>query len=107
MQVREMPSKVHMTRHIPENGSTWLIGWTLVSNPPPPRDPNDDDEEQDDEDEEGEGEDQDKEPPIVREPDIYGHALEYRGTAFIKERINIKALKLLENLSRLHATVMR
>jgi hypothetical protein len=71
MQVREMPSKVHMTPHIPKSGSPWLIGWTLVSNPPPPRDPNDDDEEQDDEDEEdeAEGEDQDKEPPIVREPD--------------------------------------
>ena len=31
----------------------------------------------------------------------------YRGTAFINERINLKALKLFENSSRLHATVMR
>ena len=31
----------------------------------------------------------------------------YRGTAFLKERINLKALKLLENFSRLHAAVMR
>ena len=57
-----------MTPHIPENVSTWLVNWTLVSNSPPPRDPNDDDdEEQEDEDEEDE--DQDKEPPVVREPD--------------------------------------
>jgi hypothetical protein len=57
-----------MTPHIPDNVSTWLVNWTLVSNSPPPRDPNDDDdEEQEDEDEEDE--DQDKEPPVVREPD--------------------------------------
>ena len=61
-----------MTPHIPENVSTWLVNWTLVSNSPPPRDPNDDDdddEEQEDEDEDEEDEDQDKEPPVVREPD--------------------------------------
>ena len=61
-----------MTPHIPENVSTRLVNWTLVSNSPPPRDPNDDDdddEEQEDEDEDEEDEDQDKEPPVVREPD--------------------------------------
>ena len=57
-----------MTPHIPENVSTWLVNWTLVSNSPPPRDPNDDDEEEQ-EDEDEEDEDQDKEPPVVREPD--------------------------------------
>jgi hypothetical protein len=59
-----------MKPHIPENVSTWLVNWTLVSNSPPPRDPNDDDDEEEDEDEEDEeDEDQDKEPPVVREPD--------------------------------------
>ena len=38
-----------MTPHIPENVSTWLVNWTLVSNSPPPRDPNDDDEEEQEE----------------------------------------------------------
>ena len=56
-----------MTPRIPENVSTWLVNWTLVSNSPPPRDPNDDDEDEDKEDEEDE--DQDEEPPVVREPD--------------------------------------
>ena len=57
-----------MTPHIPENVSSWLVNWTLVSNSPPPRDPDDEgDEEEDEEDEEGE--DQDEEPPVVREPD--------------------------------------
>jgi hypothetical protein len=60
-----------MTPHIPENVSTWLVNWTLVSNSPPPRDPNDDDDDDDEEqeDEDEEDEDQDKEPPVVREPD--------------------------------------
>jgi hypothetical protein len=56
-----------MTPRIPENVSTWLVNWTLVSNSPPPRDPNDDDDDEDEEDEEDE--DQDEEPPVVREPD--------------------------------------
>jgi hypothetical protein len=56
-----------MTPRIPENVSTGLVNWTLVSNSPPPRDPNDDDDDEDEEDEEDE--DQDEEPPVVREPD--------------------------------------
>jgi hypothetical protein len=56
-----------MTPRIPENVSTWLVNWILVSNSPPPRDPNDDDDDEDEEDEEDE--DQDEEPPVVREPD--------------------------------------
>src|SRR5260370_30428733 len=31
-----------MTPHIPENVSTWLVNWSLVSNTTTPRDPNDD-----------------------------------------------------------------
>jgi hypothetical protein len=59
-----------MTPHIPENVSTWLVNWTLVSNSSPPRDPNDDDKDDDEEEgEDEEDEDQDKEPPVVREPD--------------------------------------
>jgi hypothetical protein len=57
-----------MTPHIPENVSTWLANWTLVSNSPPRRDPNDDDDEEEDKEDE-EDEDRDKEPPVVREPD--------------------------------------
>ena len=55
-----------MTPRIPENVSTWLVNWTLVSNSPP-REPNDNDDDEDEEDEEDE--DQDEEPPVVREPD--------------------------------------
>jgi hypothetical protein len=54
---------------IPENVSTWLVDWTLVTvmaNTMPPRNPNDDDDE-DEEDEEDE--DRHEEPPVVREPD--------------------------------------
>jgi hypothetical protein len=57
-----------MTPRIPENVSTWLVNWTLVSNSPPPRDPNDDDDDDEDEEDE-EDKDQDEEPPVVREPD--------------------------------------
>jgi hypothetical protein len=52
---------------IPENDSTCLVDWrlvTIMANAMPPRDPNDDD----DEDEEDE-DDEDLEPPVVREPD--------------------------------------
>ena len=44
-----------MTPRIPENVSTWLVEWSLVTimaNTMPPRDPNDDDDEEE-EDEEG------------------------------------------------------
>jgi hypothetical protein len=59
-----------MTRHIPEEFSTRLIGWSpfvIMDTTMPPRDP--------DEEDEGEGEEDDKdedgahEPPVVREPD--------------------------------------
>jgi hypothetical protein len=58
-----------MTPRIPEDFSTWLVDWSLVTimvNAMPPRDPNDDDDE-DEEDEEDE--EQDDEPAVVREPD--------------------------------------
>jgi hypothetical protein len=45
-----------MTARIPENVSTWLVDWSIVTtmgNTMPPRDPNDDDDD-DTEDEEGE-----------------------------------------------------
>jgi hypothetical protein len=60
-----------MTARIPENISTWLVDWsivTIIGNTMPPRDPNDDDE--DDEDEDGDAEPDDElEPAVVREPD--------------------------------------
>ena len=55
-----------MTPRIPENVHTSLVGWSLVGNTMPPRDPNDDDDE-DEQDEEDEG--RHEEPPVVREPD--------------------------------------
>jgi hypothetical protein len=58
-----------MTPRIPENISTWLVDWSLVTimgNTMPPRDPSEDDDE-DEEDEEDE--DRHEEPAIVREPD--------------------------------------
>ena len=58
-----------MTPHIPENISTWLVDWSLVTimgNTMPPRDPNDD-EDEDEEDEEDE--DRHEEPAVIREPD--------------------------------------
>ncbi len=59
-----------MTSRIPENSSTWLVDWSLVTimvNTMPPRDPNDDDDDVDDEDEDDEN--QSDEPAVVREPD--------------------------------------
>jgi hypothetical protein len=56
-----------MTLCIPENVSTRLVSWSLVSNTPPPRDPNDDNDDEDEEDEEDE--DRHEEPAVVREPD--------------------------------------
>jgi hypothetical protein len=56
-----------MTLRIPENVSTPLVRWNLVSNTPPPRDPNDDNDDEDEEDEEDE--DRHEEPAVVREPD--------------------------------------
>jgi hypothetical protein len=55
-----------MTPRIPENVSTWLVDWclvTIIGNTMPPRDPNDDD------DEDEEDEDRHDEPAVVREPD--------------------------------------
>ena len=59
-----------MTSCIPENVSTCLVDWrlvTLMDNTMPPRDPNDDDDDVDDEDEDDEN--QSDEPAVVREPD--------------------------------------
>jgi hypothetical protein len=53
-----------MTPCIPENFSTWLVDWSLVTGKTmPPRDPNDDD---DDEDDDAEPDD---EPAVIRDPD--------------------------------------
>lgn len=60
-----------MTSCIPENVSTCLVDWrlvTLMDNTMPPRDPNDDDEDHDD-DEDEDDENQADEPAVVREPD--------------------------------------
>jgi hypothetical protein len=60
-----------MTARIPENVSTWLVDWsivTIIGNTMPPRDPDDDDDDAEDEDGDAEpGED--LEPAVVREPD--------------------------------------
>jgi hypothetical protein len=60
-----------MTARIPENVSTWLVDWSIVTimgNTMPPRDPEDN--ENDAEDEDGDAEpDEDLEPAVVREPD--------------------------------------
>jgi hypothetical protein len=58
-----------MTARIADDGTAWLLAWSLLlvaaGDTPPPRDPDDDDEDEDDE----EDEDGDKEAPVVREPD--------------------------------------
>jgi hypothetical protein len=58
-----------VTARIPENVSTWLVDWsivTIIGNAMPPPDPDDDDAE----DEDGDAEpDEDLEPAVVREPD--------------------------------------
>ena len=62
-----------MTARIPENVSTWLVNWSIVTimgNTIPPQDPNDDDDDDDVEDEDGAAEPHDDlEPAVVREPD--------------------------------------
>jgi hypothetical protein len=58
-----------MTAHIPENVSTWLVDWSIVTimgNTMPPRDPDDDYDDAEDGDAEP---DEDLEPAVVREPD--------------------------------------
>jgi hypothetical protein len=60
-----------MTARIPENVSTWLVDWSIVTimgNTMPPRDPDDDDDDAEDEDGDAEP-DEDLEPAVVREPD--------------------------------------
>jgi hypothetical protein len=63
-------SRRNRSRHDPvqpENFSTWLVDWSLVTgNTMPPRDPNDDDDDYDDDDEDAEPDD---EPTVIREPD--------------------------------------
>jgi hypothetical protein len=57
-----------MTACIADDGTAWLLEWSLfaaAANALPPRDPDDDDEDEDEEEDEG-GED---EAPVVREPD--------------------------------------
>jgi hypothetical protein len=57
-----------MISRIPENLSTWLADWNLVTilRVMPPRDPNDDDDDAEDEEDE---DDDDVEPPVIREPE--------------------------------------
>jgi hypothetical protein len=60
-----------MTARIPDNVSTWLVDWSIVTimgNMMPPRDPNDDDDDAEDEAADAEPDD-DLEPAVVREPD--------------------------------------
>jgi hypothetical protein len=67
---RHIQTGADMSPRIPENISTWLVDWRLVTvtdNTMPPRDPNNDDDEDEEEDEEDE--DGNEEPPVVREPD--------------------------------------
>jgi hypothetical protein len=64
-------SGADMTPRIPENFSTWLAGWNLVTvmrNTPPPRDPNDNDEEEDEDDNNDEQND-DRDPAVIRDPE--------------------------------------
>jgi hypothetical protein len=59
-----------MTARFPENVSTWLVDWsilTIMGNTMPPRDPKDDDDE--DEDEDDAEPDDELDPAVVREPD--------------------------------------
>jgi hypothetical protein len=60
-----------MTPRIPENFSTWLVGWNLVTvmGDTPPQNPNDDDDEEEDEDEDDDKQNDDREPAVIREPD--------------------------------------
>jgi hypothetical protein len=61
-----------MTRHIPEEFSTGLIGWSpfvIMGNTMPPRDPDEDEEDEGEGEEDDEDEDGADEPPVVREPD--------------------------------------
>jgi hypothetical protein len=69
-----------MTARIPEDVSTWLADWSIVTimgSAKPPRDPNDDDDDDDDDDgdadaenEDGDAEpDDDLKPAVVRDPD--------------------------------------
>jgi hypothetical protein len=61
--VRELTG-ADMTRCIPENFSTWLVDWSLVTgNTMPPRDPDDDDDDEEEDDE------PDEDSPVIREPD--------------------------------------
>jgi hypothetical protein len=60
-----------MTARIPENVSSWLVDWSIVTimgNTMPPRDRDDDDD--DDAEDDGDAEpDEDLEPAVIREPD--------------------------------------
>ena len=60
-----------MTPCVPENFSTWLVDWSLVTgNTMPPRDANDDDDDEDDhEDDEDDDAEPDDEPAVIRDPD--------------------------------------
>ena len=58
-----------MTARFPENVSTWLVDWsilTIMGDTMPPRDPKDDDDEEDEDDAEP---DDELDPAVVREPD--------------------------------------
>jgi hypothetical protein len=58
-----------MTARFPENVSTWLVDWsilTIMGNTMPPRDPKDDDDEEEEDDAEP---DDELDPAVIREPD--------------------------------------
>jgi hypothetical protein len=58
-----------MSARFPENVSTWLVDWsilTITGNTMPPRDPKDDDDEEDEDDAEP---DDELDPAVIREPD--------------------------------------
>jgi hypothetical protein len=66
-----------MTARIPENVSTWLVDWSIVTimgNTMPPRDPNDDDDDDETEDEDGDAEPDDDLEPAVENPTNSPHA---------------------------------
>jgi hypothetical protein len=61
-----------MTPRIPENFSTWLVAWNLVTvtrDTPPPRDPNDEDDDEEDEDDNNDEQNDDRDPAVIRDPD--------------------------------------
>ena len=56
---------------LPENFSTWWVGWNLVTvmgDTPPPRDPNDDNDDEEEDEDDNDKQNDDREPAVIREP---------------------------------------